>query len=251
MQDISKVNNSSGGGLYLQQNPRVKETLSRSAAARLSSEKNSDPLSLATDFSVEHPRTCDICTRCETLLNPILVCSSCKVTSTCLLNFQQPSLAPSSLTIDKPLDDFILYFLYFFSFSLQQIAVHLDCYRGVKKSAGPWYCELCEDQLSSRVSGISNTSSWEKPYFVAECGFCGGTAGAFRKSIGGQWVHAFCAEVIFFLLCLKCVCWCFILFSFYFYVYDFFKHQLQWVHIISVSLVGVRILIPKRTSKSD
>lgn len=99
------------------------------------------------------------------------------------------------MTIGKPLDYFILYFLYFFSFSLQQIAVHLDCYRGVKKSAGPWYCELCEDLLSSRVSGISNASSWEKPYFVAECGFCGGTAGAFRKSIGGQWVHAFCAEV--------------------------------------------------------
>lgn len=152
-EDISKVNNSNGGGLYLQQNPRVKETLSRTAAAaRLSSEKNSDSVSLASDFSVEHPRTCDICTRCETLLNPILVCSSCK------------------------------------------IAVHLDCYRGVKKSAGPWYCELCEDLLSSRFSGISTTSSWEKPYFVAECGFCGGTAGAFRKSIGGQWVHAFCAE---------------------------------------------------------
>lgn len=78
---------------------------------------------------------------------------------------------------------------------MQQVAVHLDCYRSVKSSAGPWYCELCEHLLSSRGSGVYTTNSWEKPYFVAECGFCGGTAGAFRKSIGGHWIHAFCAEV--------------------------------------------------------
>ncbi|XP_071925419.1 uncharacterized protein [Coffea arabica] len=152
-EDLSKGNFSNGRpGIYSQQNPRVKETISRSAAARLSSEKNSDPFSLASDFAVEHPRTCEICGRCETILNPILVCSSCKV------------------------------------------AVHLDCFRGVKSSTGPWYCELCEDLLSSRGSGLPTASAWEKPYFVAECGLCGGTAGAFRRSTNGQWIHAFCAE---------------------------------------------------------
>lgn len=80
---------------------------------------------------------------------------------------------------------------------LQQVSVHLDCYRSVKESPGPWYCELCEELLSSRSTGVPSTNFWEKPYFVAECGLCGGTTGAFRKSADGQWVHAFCAEVTF------------------------------------------------------
>lgn len=63
----------------------------------------------------------------------------------------------------------------------------------MKETAGPWYCELCED-ISSRNSGASAISFWEKP-FVAECALCGGTTGAFRKSSDGQWVHAYCAEV--------------------------------------------------------
>jgi hypothetical protein len=75
--------------------------------------------------------------------------------------------------------------------------VHSVCYRSVKETTGPWYCELCEDLLS-RSSGPSAINSWEKPYFVAECALCGGTTGAFRKSSDGQWVHAFCAEVILF-----------------------------------------------------
>lgn len=76
-----------------------------------------------------------------------------------------------------------------------QIAVHLDCYRSVGTATGPWHCELCEDLFSSRSSGALATNTWEKPYFVAECGLCGGTAGAFRKTVGGQWIHALCAEV--------------------------------------------------------
>ena len=64
----------------------------------------------------------------------------------------------------------------------------------MRETTGPWYCELCED-LSSRNSGIPAINSWEKPCVVAECGLCGGTTGAFRKSSDGQWVHAFCAEV--------------------------------------------------------
>lgn len=51
---------------------------------------------------------------------------------------------------------------------------------------------------SSRSFGAAAVNSWDKPYFLAECGLCGGTAGAFRKSTDGQWIHAFCAEVNLF-----------------------------------------------------
>ncbi|KAL5558323.1 hypothetical protein UlMin_034534 [Ulmus minor] len=135
--------------------PRAKESLQRVAVPRISSEKSSDFTQSVADFSKEHPRSCDICRRSETILNPILVCCGCKV------------------------------------------AVHLDCYRSVKESTGPWYCELCEELSLSRSSGAPAVNFWEKPYFVAECGLCGGTTGAFRKSSDGQWVHAFCAEWVF------------------------------------------------------
>ncbi|THF98695.1 hypothetical protein TEA_026784 [Camellia sinensis var. sinensis] len=152
-ENLLKMNTSTGRvGLYSQQMPRAKETLSKLALPRGSSGMNSDFVQSISDFCKEHPRTCDICRRSETILNPILVCSSCKV------------------------------------------AIHLDCYRSVKDSTGPWKCELCENLLSSRSSGAQTVNSWEKPYFAAECGLCGGSAGAFRKSTDGQWVHAFCAE---------------------------------------------------------
>lgn len=80
----------------------------------------------------------------------------------------------------------------------------MDCYRSVKSATGPWHCELCEDLFSSRGSGGAAANSWEKPYFVAECSLCGGTAGAFRKSVGGQWIHALCAEVKHFSLIWIC-----------------------------------------------
>ncbi|XP_039023269.1 uncharacterized protein LOC120155865 isoform X2 [Hibiscus syriacus] len=75
-----------------------------------------------------------------------------------------------------------------------KVAVHLDCYCNVKESTGPWRCELCEELFSSRSSGAPSLNFWEKPYPAVECGLCGGTTGAFRKSVDGQWVHAFCAE---------------------------------------------------------
>ncbi|KDP32739.1 hypothetical protein JCGZ_12031 [Jatropha curcas] len=151
-----KLNISNGrAGISSQLMPRPKETLSRMAVSRNSSEKFSDFAQSVLDFSKENPRSCDICRRSETILNPILVCSSCKV------------------------------------------AVHLDCYRSVKESTGPWCCELCEELLTSKCSTAASLNFWEKPYFVAECGLCGGTTGAFRKSTDGQWVHAFCAEWVF------------------------------------------------------
>ncbi|KAG6707308.1 hypothetical protein I3843_06G023500 [Carya illinoinensis] len=149
------LNTSNGrAGISSQLMPR-KETPSRVAAPRISLERHSDFVNSTSDLSKEHPRSCDVCRRSETLLNPILVCSSCKV------------------------------------------AVHLSCYRSVKESTGPWYCELCEDLLSSRSSGAPTVNVWEKHIFVVECGLCRGTTGAFRKSSNGVWVHAFCAEWVF------------------------------------------------------
>lgn len=66
-------------GFYSKLNPRAKETISRSTVARSSVDINSDSLQLASQFSKDRPRTCGICRRSETALNPILVCSSCKV----------------------------------------------------------------------------------------------------------------------------------------------------------------------------
>ena len=79
-----------------------------------------------------------------------------------------------------------------------QAAVHIDCYRSVENSIGPWKCELCEDQdISLETSTASDKSDCNgKKLPFARCGMCHGTLGAFRKTADGQWVHAFCAEVI-------------------------------------------------------
>ncbi|KAJ4962456.1 hypothetical protein NE237_022395 [Protea cynaroides] len=150
-----KVNTVSGRtGPYAKLMPRAKETLSRLAVPRALSEKQSNIFQLTSNFSKDNPRSCDVCRRSETMLNPVLVCSFCKV------------------------------------------AVHLGCYRNVKDPVGPWYCELCEESLPSRSPGAVAPNSWEKPCFIVQCGLCGGSAGAFRKSTDSQWVHAFCAEWI-------------------------------------------------------
>ncbi|KFK42174.1 hypothetical protein AALP_AA2G220700 [Arabis alpina] len=57
--------------------PQTKETLLKMAVAGPPTEKRSDHRT--GDFSVENPRTCDICRRSETIWNLIVVCSSCKV----------------------------------------------------------------------------------------------------------------------------------------------------------------------------
>ncbi|KAF0902609.1 hypothetical protein E2562_018101 [Oryza meyeriana var. granulata] len=102
-------------------------------------------------FSKKNALPCDICMRCETVLNRIFVCSSCKA------------------------------------------AVHLDCYRSVTNPAGPWKCELCQEMPSDAVAGSQSDCNGAKPCFV-QCDLCHGTSGAFRKTIKGRWVHAFCAE---------------------------------------------------------
>lgn len=136
---------------HAQNVPRAKESHPKLSVTWTSHDTNIDysPLTLENKL---HSRVCDVCRRAETILNPIIVCSSCKV------------------------------------------AVHIDCYRSVKDSTGPWFCELCEDLWSSTSRGVPSMSYSEKPSRVAECSLCGGTAGAFRKSTDGLWVHAFCAE---------------------------------------------------------
>lgn len=153
-ENLMKASTYSGrSGSYSQQMPRAKETLSKLAVPRISSELKSGVVQPVSNFNREHARTCDICMRPDTFLNPILVCSGCKVD------------------------------------------VHLDCYRSVEDSTGPWYCELCEE-LSLRSSGDLAVNSWERQQLAVECGLCGYSSGAFRKSVDGQWIHAFCAEWI-------------------------------------------------------
>jgi len=79
---FQKYNTSNGrAGISSQLMPRPKEMLSRVAVPRISSEKYSDFVQSISDFSKDHPGPCDICRRFETILNPILVCSGCKVFS--------------------------------------------------------------------------------------------------------------------------------------------------------------------------
>ncbi|AQK83122.1 uncharacterized protein [Zea mays] len=103
-------------------------------------------------FSKKSALPCDICMRCDTILNRIFVCSSCKAT------------------------------------------VHLDCYQSLVYPTGPWKCELCHEMPSDSVtSGEQSDQNGPKACLV-QCGLCHGTSGAFRKTVKGQWVHAFCAE---------------------------------------------------------
>ncbi|KAF9601388.1 hypothetical protein IFM89_019241 [Coptis chinensis] len=75
-----------------------------------------------------------------------------------------------------------------------KVSVHFGCYRGVKDHIGPWYCELCEELFPFGSPRSLSIHSREKSAVAAQCGLCGGSTGAFRKSTDGQWVHAFCAE---------------------------------------------------------
>ncbi|XP_071702488.1 uncharacterized protein [Rutidosis leptorrhynchoides] len=142
-----KIKSSNGrSAIHAQQLSRAKETHPKLSVTWTNPEMNS-----VSSHKLQS-RVCEVCTRTESFLNPIIVCSSCKV------------------------------------------AVHIDCYRSVKDSTGPWYCELCEDLSSSRSRGITSVSYSEKPSLSVECCLCGCRSGAFRKSTDGQWVHAFCAE---------------------------------------------------------
>ncbi|KAE9595938.1 putative chromatin regulator PHD family [Lupinus albus] len=79
-ENLIKLDTLSGrAGVCSQTMPRAKETLSRLAVIRTSSEKHSDFSLSSSNLSKEHPGLCDVCRQPETLSNTILVCSSCKV----------------------------------------------------------------------------------------------------------------------------------------------------------------------------
>ncbi|XP_062025987.1 uncharacterized protein LOC133742336 [Rosa rugosa] len=79
-ENVVKLSTFSGRSSFSSQMiPRAKETFPRVAVPRVSVEKHSGAVNSGSDISKEHPRSCDICRRSETMLNPILVCSSCKV----------------------------------------------------------------------------------------------------------------------------------------------------------------------------
>lgn len=130
--------------------PQAKD-LSFSTNSKVSEDTNFGIFDLAK-FSKKSALPCDICMRCDTVLNRIFVCSSCKA------------------------------------------AVHLDCYQTMKYPTGPWKCELCQEMPSdSVISGNQSDCNGVKACLV-QCGLCHGTSGAFRRTLKGQWVHAFCAE---------------------------------------------------------
>ncbi|KAL6605990.1 hypothetical protein ACP70R_041643 [Stipagrostis hirtigluma subsp. patula] len=103
-------------------------------------------------FSKKSTLPCDVCMRCDTVLNRIFVCSSCKA------------------------------------------AVHLDCYQSLQYPTGPWECELCQEMQSDCVVSDNQSDCNSAKACLAQCALCHGTSGAFRKTVKGQWVHAFCAE---------------------------------------------------------
>ncbi|CAM0943875.1 unnamed protein product [Alopecurus aequalis] len=73
-------------------------------------------------------------------------------------------------------------------------AVHIDCYRNIGISIGPWKCELCEDISSEAASSSEQSDCNDTDVPLVRCTLCHGKSGAFRKAIDGQWIHAFCAE---------------------------------------------------------
>lgn len=95
--------------------------------------------------------------------------------------------------------NFFLYVTWFIVLQLYfslQVSVHLACYRRCKDPISSWYCEPCEKLRLNSSDPTSLLEEKAKPSFVPQCGLCGTTGGAFRMSTLGQWVHAFCAEVI-------------------------------------------------------
>lgn len=78
--DLLKLNSRNRrAGISSQVMSRAKETLSRLSTPRVSSEKYSNSVISVSGIPKEHSRSCDICRRVESILNPVLVYSSCKV----------------------------------------------------------------------------------------------------------------------------------------------------------------------------
>ena len=78
---------------------------------------------------------------------------------------------------------------------LVQVNVHLDCYHSLKNPRGPWRCEVCEESPPKKTSPSTNNQLGDSGRLIVRCALCGNSSGAFRKTMDGLWVHAFCAEV--------------------------------------------------------
>lgn len=59
--------------------PRPIGAVSKLGFEKVSAERNADSIHVASDYPKHGFRVCDICSRTETVMNNILVCSSCKV----------------------------------------------------------------------------------------------------------------------------------------------------------------------------
>uniref|UniRef100_J3LHG5 PHD-type domain-containing protein n=1 Tax=Oryza brachyantha TaxID=4533 RepID=J3LHG5_ORYBR len=73
-------------------------------------------------------------------------------------------------------------------------AVHIDCYRNLDNSTGPWKCELCKDISPEAACVGDQTDCNGTDLSLVHCDLCHGISGAFRKTADGKWIHAFCAE---------------------------------------------------------
>ncbi|EMS45568.1 NuA3 HAT complex component NTO1 [Triticum urartu] len=139
--------------------PRPKDS-SKPSNSKVSQVTNSGIFHMPI-YSKENALYCDVCLRGETVLNRVSVCSGCKVLWI-LLSFEA--------------------------------AVHIDCYKYLEICIGRWKCELCEDISPEDASSSDQSDSNGTKLSLVRCALCHGTSGAFRKTIDGQWTHAFCAE---------------------------------------------------------
>uniref|UniRef100_A0A804PTS4 PHD-type domain-containing protein n=1 Tax=Zea mays TaxID=4577 RepID=A0A804PTS4_MAIZE len=54
--------------------------------------------------------------------------------------------------------------------------------------------QQCSVHVLSCVDSVLRIASYQAFLALHQCGMCHGTSGAFRKTVDGKWVHAFCAE---------------------------------------------------------
>ncbi|KAF3779872.1 Jade-1 protein [Nymphaea thermarum] len=156
-------------GSYSQLVPRAKETLSRLAVTKFSSDKHSE-------YRKDHHPFCSVCGRRDRVSNRVSVCASCKVLYTLC----------AMLVLVKVFGAYRVK-----AWFTVQVAVHMDCYHILKNHVAPWCCELCED-FYRQYRGSVHMNIRERP--DTECGLCGRLGGAFRKTTDAQWVHVTCAE---------------------------------------------------------
>ncbi|KAI6673305.1 hypothetical protein NL676_001211 [Syzygium grande] len=90
--------------------------------------------------------------------------------------------------------------------TVPKVSVHMDCYRSVRESTGPWYCELWEELRSSGVLAV-NFDETKSGSYGLQCNYghcqstfhpsCAQTTGLFMsvKTVGGKLQHrAYCGK---------------------------------------------------------